>query len=132
MRLSLPITVAGALAAFYISVSAQQAFPALTPVRAIQPPVHPLPPESATAGVTRFSFVVYGDTRCVCRVLDPLPPGSPAPISPLPGTPEQEPDHAAVIAALSVKVKALAKTPAPVKFVLQTGDAVYRGVDAAR
>ncbi|MGH7456355.1 MAG: hypothetical protein ACRENG_33695 [bacterium] len=32
-------------------------------VRAIAPPRNPLPPEEASANVTRFSFIVYGDTR---------------------------------------------------------------------
>src|ERR1700752_4733341 len=32
-------------------------------VKAIAPPDRPLPPESATARVTRFSFIAYGDTR---------------------------------------------------------------------
>src|SRR5215217_1526886 len=32
-------------------------------VLAIAPPRSPLPSEAASAGVTRFSFIVYGDTR---------------------------------------------------------------------
>ncbi|PYT05530.1 MAG: hypothetical protein DMF60_11755 [Acidobacteria bacterium] len=32
-------------------------------VRAIAAPANPLPTEAASAGTTRFSFVVYGDTR---------------------------------------------------------------------
>ncbi len=32
-------------------------------VTPISPPATPLPDESASAGVTKFSFVAYGDTR---------------------------------------------------------------------
>src|SRR5215813_6285880 len=32
-------------------------------VRPIPPPATPLPDESASAGITRFSFIAYGDTR---------------------------------------------------------------------
>jgi hypothetical protein len=35
----------------------------LLPVRAIEAPDRPLPAEVASAGVTRFSFIAYGDTR---------------------------------------------------------------------
>jgi len=53
--------VIGAVAA------AQQPPPAAPPplvlVRPINPPATPLPSEAASAGVTRFSFIAYGDTR---------------------------------------------------------------------
>jgi hypothetical protein len=123
--------IAVIVAAFCLSVSAQQGLPPITPVRPIQPPAHPLPPESATARNARFSFIVYGDTRCTCAAI-PNVAGAPPPLSPLPGTPEREPEHAKVIEALVGKVKALARTNAPVRFVLQTGDAVYRGIDVER
>ena len=32
-------------------------------VVAIEAPLRPLPPEAESADVTRFSFIVYGDTR---------------------------------------------------------------------
>src|SRR5713101_7759783 len=32
-------------------------------VTAISPPTTPLPPEAQSRGVTRFSFIAYGDTR---------------------------------------------------------------------
>src|SRR6516165_236579 len=35
----------------------------LAAVEAIHPPASPLPPEAKSAGVTRFSFIAYGDTR---------------------------------------------------------------------
>ena len=131
MRPFLTTNIAIIFAACYLVLSAQQPLPPLTPVRPILPPAHALPPESATARFTRFSFIVYGDTRCQC-VATPNPPGAPLPVSPLPGSPEVEPQHAKVIEALTAKVKGLARTNAPVKFVLQTGDAVYRGIDAER
>ena len=40
-----------------------QATPVAEQVRAIASPRNPLPAESASAAVTRFSFLVYGDTR---------------------------------------------------------------------
>lgn len=54
------------------AASAQQPAPipaptvALVPVRPIEPPPTPLSPEAVSAGITRFSFVAYGDTRCNC------------------------------------------------------------------
>jgi 3',5'-cyclic AMP phosphodiesterase CpdA len=99
----------------------------LRAVRPIQPPAHPLPPESATAGITRFSFIAYGDTRCDCRLETvPNPPAGG------PGKPELEPEHTRVIDALVAKVKAMASGRSPVKFVVQSGDAVYRGSDPER
>ena len=32
-------------------------------VQAISPPTTPLPPEAASAGVAKYSFIAYGDTR---------------------------------------------------------------------
>ena len=49
-----------------------------------------------------------------------------------PGGPETEPDHAAVVDALVAKVKLLAGTPYPVRFVAQSGDATWRGADGER
>jgi 3',5'-cyclic AMP phosphodiesterase CpdA len=95
--------------------------PALVPVRPIRPPARPLPLESASAAVTRFSFIAYGDTRCDCRVPDLAPP-----------KPEVETDHAAVVDTLVAKAKELSRSEFPVRFVLQSGDATYRGRDAER
>src|SRR5882757_5944330 len=49
-------------------VAAQQpppapALPAVVPVRPIEPPATPLQSEAASAGVTKFAFIAYGDTR---------------------------------------------------------------------
>ena len=56
-------TAVSALAAFvHVSLSAQ-ATTVRDSVAPIKPPSVPLPAEQATASVTRFSFIAYGDTR---------------------------------------------------------------------
>lgn len=85
--------------------------PAFETVEAIKPPRQPLPPEADSAGVTRFSFLVYGDTR-----------------GRRDGTAEQY-EHSLVIDSMLERVRELAPTPFPVRFVLQTGDAVVKGTD---
>jgi len=95
-------------------------------VKPIAPPATPLPSESASARITRFSFIAYGDTRCDCRV-----PNSDARVS-FPAAPEVQDEHRRVVDAVLVKVKALAATPFPARFVVQSGDAAYRGPDAER
>lgn len=90
---------------------AQQAQPAES-VRAITPPRNPLPPESASAGVTRFSFIVYGDTR-----------------GRRDGTQEQY-EHSLIVDSVLAIIKRLENGQFPVRFVLQTGDAVVNGRDA--
>ena len=96
-----------------LAVSAQQ--PAttvqLTAVRPIEPPSQPLPPEAASASVTRFSFIAYGDTRGQADGL------------------ELQAAHTTVVDAMLAKIASLAETPFPVRFVLQSGDAVNRGGD---
>jgi hypothetical protein len=68
--------------------------------------------------VTRFSFLAYGDTRT----------GG--------GTPNDldapNPEHTLVMDGMLAKIRALAPTPFPVRFVLQSGDGVLRGVEGAR
>src|SRR5947209_3487532 len=83
----------------------------------IRPPAQPFPAEDASAGITRFSFVAYGDTRCDC--------GSG-------GGPEVQIEHDRVVNLALSTASSLASTPDPVRFVLQTGDAVYRGMNAER
>lgn len=80
-------------------------------VQAIMPPLHPLPLEEDSAGVTRFSFLVYGDTR-----------------GRRDGEAEQY-EHSVVIDSMLERIEELSDTPFPVRFVLQTGDAVVRGTD---
>ena len=88
------------------------AAPAAEQVRAIAQPRSPLPAESASAGVSSFSFLVYGDAR-----------------GRRDGTAEQY-EHSLVVDSMLATVQRLAASPAPVKFVLQTGDAVVNGRDA--
>jgi 3',5'-cyclic AMP phosphodiesterase CpdA len=101
---------------------ASEAQPALALPRAcppdsvapIAPPATPLPPEAATAGRTRFSFIAYGDTR---------------------GRHDGEQlqaEHQLVIESMLATIKARAAGPDPIRFVLQSGDAVQRGAAAAQ
>src|SRR5436309_14068359 len=83
-------------------------------VRPIEPPTVDLPSEAATAGVSRFSFIVYGDTR-----------------SPVDGLAPQ-PEHDRLADRMIAKSLALASTPFPVRFVLQTGDAAFDGANGAQ
>jgi hypothetical protein len=93
-------------------VRSAQAPPAPEQVRAIASPRNPLPTESASAGVTQFSFIVYGDTR-----------------GRRDGTAEQY-EHSLIVDSALATIKRLSDSPTPVKFVLQTGDAVVNGRDA--
>lgn len=80
-------------------------------VTAIAPPRRPLPPEAASANVTRFSYIVYGDTR-----------------GRRDGTAEQY-EHSLVVDGMVRAIRALENGPDPVRFVLQSGDAVVNGRD---
>jgi hypothetical protein len=78
---------------------------------AITPPTTPFPTEAQSKGVTRFSFVVYGDTR---------------------GQKDGvvlQPDHSLVVESVLGAIKRLRDTPFPVKAILQSGDAVAKGQD---
>jgi hypothetical protein len=98
-------------AAFIVVVSAQQPpnAPATVAVRPIEPPPTPFPPEAASEGVKRFSFIAYGDMRGQADGV------------------ELQINHGRVVDAMLAKVKALASTQFPVRFILQTGDAVVNG-----
>jgi hypothetical protein len=89
----------------------QQPAAPLEPVRAIEPPRNPLPAESESANVTRFSFIIYGDTRG-------RRDGK-----------EIQYEHSLIVDSMLAAIKRLEKTPHPVRFVLQTGDAVVNGRD---
>lgn len=95
--------------------SAQQQFPPvpLVAVRPIEPPPRPLPPEEASIGQTKFSFLAYGDTR-----------------GPIDGQGLQ-PNHAAVVDSMVQRISSLEATEFPVRFVLHTGDAVASGTNGA-
>jgi 3',5'-cyclic AMP phosphodiesterase CpdA len=109
------VSLACSLAA--LVASAQEARPWATPlvaVRPIDPPRRPLPSEAASATVRRFSFIAYGDTR-----------------SQVDGEALQ-PEHGAVVDRMLAKARQLAATVYPVRFVLQSGDAVVRGNESAQ
>ena len=80
-------------------------------VENIKPPANPLPDEATSRGVTKFSFIVYGDTR-----------------GRRDGTAIQY-EHSLVIEGMLGQIKKLTTTEYPVKFVLQSGDAVVDGRD---
>jgi 3',5'-cyclic AMP phosphodiesterase CpdA len=88
-------------------------------VRPIPPPATPLPDEQTSAGVTRFSFIAYGDTRSAGE------PGVPGDGQIL------HPQHSKLVDGMLEKVKELASTPFPIRFVVQSGDAVLRGANGA-
>lgn len=79
--------------------------------RAIAPPVTPLPPEAESRNVTRFSFAVYGDTR-----------GRQDGVA-------LQYEHSLVVDSMIAEIKRLHDTQYPVRFVLQSGDAVVNGAD---
>jgi Calcineurin-like phosphoesterase len=102
---------------------AQQAPPAVVPslsvaVRPIAAPATPLPDETASESVTRFSFIAYGDTRSGS---EPGVPGDGQVLHPL---------HSRLVDGMLAKARELASTPHPVRFVVQSGDAVLRGQNA--
>jgi hypothetical protein len=80
-------------------------------VRAIAPPKQPIPAEAASASVTRFSFIAYGDTR-----------------GRRDGT-EVQYEHSLIVDAMLRVIAQRANGPSPIKFVLQSGDAVVNGRD---
>lgn len=75
----------------------------------ITPPAHPLPPESATASITKLSFIAYGDTR-----------------GEFDGT-FVNTSHMSVVAAMTRRIRARAGSDSAIKFVVQSGDAVVDG-----
>ena len=78
----------------------------------ITPPRTPIPPEDATRNLAKFSFIAYGDTR---GALD--------------GTVVQY-EHSLVVATMLRTIRARAATNDPIKFVVQSGDAVLDGRSA--
>ncbi|MEP6494158.1 MAG: metallophosphoesterase [bacterium] len=73
------------------------------------PPRTPLPAEAATAGVTKFSFITYGDTRGRHDGF------------------ELQAEHTLVIESMIATIKKAAATADPIRFVVQSGDAVQDG-----
>src|ERR1051326_7269589 len=85
-----------------------------TIITPITPPRTPFPSETATAGITKFSFIAYGDTR---GAFD--------------GTQIQY-DHLLVVTSMIRVIQASANGPDPIKFVVQSGDAVLDGRSATQ
>jgi hypothetical protein len=81
-------------------------------VRPIASPRNPLPAEEASAGIRRFSFIVYGDTRGRRDGKD------------------IQYEHSLIVDSMLGTIKRLEKTSSPVRFILQSGDAVVDGRDA--
>src|SRR5262245_48059663 len=80
---------------------------------ALIPPAIPMASEAATAGVTRFSFIVYGDTRG-------RHDGA-----------EVQAEHELVVESMLNTIRRAASAD-PIRFVLQSGDAVHDGEIAAQ
>jgi hypothetical protein len=109
--------------------AAQQLPPATAPVpitippwvavKPIEPPATSLPSEQASADVTRFSFLGYGDTRS----------GTPQPGVSGDGV-VVHPEHTRIVDRMIATAAELKATQFPVRFVLQSGDAVLRGQNA--
>jgi 3',5'-cyclic AMP phosphodiesterase CpdA len=91
---------------------AEQANQAQPAVQAIAAAKKPLPPEDASASVTKFSYIVYGDTR---GRRDGV---------------ELQYEHGLVVDGMLAAIKQLENTEYPVRWVMQTGDAVVNGGDA--
>jgi 3',5'-cyclic AMP phosphodiesterase CpdA len=101
--------------------SSAQIVPPSTPgasaqeVIAIEAPRFPLPPEVESADVTRFSFIVYGDTRGRRDGEDP------------------QYEHSLIIDSMLRTIASSRQAgPDSVRFVLQSGDAVVNGRDPAQ
>jgi len=86
-----------------------QAQGTITGVRPIAPPATGLPPEIESANVRKFSFIAYGDTR-----------GSADGVS-------LQTEHARVVDRILAVLPEQRVAGFPVKFVLQSGDAVASG-----
>jgi hypothetical protein len=121
LQIALVIAASGIAAAQQLPLSAPSPSP-LPPwvaVKPIEPPARALPSEEASADVTRFSFLGYGDTRS----------GTPQPGVSGDGV-VVHPEHTRIIDRMIVTAGELKSSPFPVRFVLQSGDAVLRGQNA--
>jgi hypothetical protein len=108
-----PFAISLTLIAAAASLQAQNT-PVQEAVRAIAAPRLPLPAENASADVTRYSFIAYGDTR-----------------GRRDGT-EVQYEHSLIVDDMIRTIRRLANGPDPVRFILQTGDAVVDGGNAAQ
>src|SRR5262245_44991777 len=101
-----------AVALLVSGLATEHASQAPQAVRTIAAATKPLPPEDASAGVTKFSYIVYGDTR---GRRDGV---------------ELQYEHGLVVDSMLGVIKQLETTAYPVRWVMQTGDAVVNGGDA--
>jgi hypothetical protein len=108
------VAVACAAAFTSTNATAQVATATDSIVAPILPPKTQLPAEGATAGVTKFSFIAYGDTRG-------RHDGS-----------ELQAEHTLVVESMLATIRQAASTTDPIRFVLQSGDAVLNGSIAAQ
>jgi len=83
-------------------------------VQAIHPPSAPLPSEEQSRDIKKFSFILYGDTRGRHD-----------------GSAIQY-EHSMVMEGILAQIKKLRNSDFPVRFVLQTGDAVAHGQEIAQ
>ena len=106
--------LAGALVIGRAAPTAAQvvASPDTNTVIAITPPRTPIPPEESTRGITKFSFIAYGDTR---GAFDGV---------------QVQYEHSLVMSSMLRTIAARANTNDPVKFVVQSGDAATNGRSA--
>jgi hypothetical protein len=81
-------------------------------VKPIAAPATALPDEKASSGVTKYSFIAYGDTR-----------GRQDGVT-------LQYDHSTLVDSMLAQIKKLQSTDYPVRFILQSGDAVQRGAEA--
>ena len=86
--------------------------PPITVVQPIDPGSAVLPAEDLTVGVTRFSFIAYGDTRGQADGR------------------ELQRDHGRIVDAMIEAIRSRASSPFPVRFIVQSGDAVTSGAAA--
>jgi 3',5'-cyclic AMP phosphodiesterase CpdA len=106
-------------AALFAQQTAAPLVPPIVAVKPIEPPAKPLPSEAATAGIKKFSFIAYGDTRSSG---EPEVPGDGQVVHPV---------HSALVDLMVAKIKTLSSTDYPVRFVVQSGDAVLTGQNGA-
>jgi hypothetical protein len=113
MRRTFPILVFVAALSGAALIAQDQA--SVTPryARPIEPPTASLPAEDASAAVTKFSFFAYGDSRG-----DASSDGKVLNV-----------EHTRLMDFMLAKIDNLAATPFPVRFVVQSGDAVVRGAN---
>jgi|KBSSwiStaDraftv2_1062776.scaffolds.fasta_scaffold69456_2 hypothetical protein len=104
------VLLAGAVALFMFSATKPAAQPpGNVPTRPIDPGGILLPPESASANETKFAFIAYGDTR-----------------GPSDGL-RLQPAHRDVIDRMLAAIPDEERAGFPVRFIVQSGDAVVTG-----